>query len=75
MKLNIKGAPEELAAFVTSLSSHKPMDSLMDKLADEIIRCVEEMEGNCQSAADRPTINDPQAYLDEKRAQDGRQSQ
>lgn len=75
MKLNIKGTPEELAAFVTSLSSHKPMDSLMDKLADKIIRCVEEMEGNCQSAADRPTINDPQAYLDEKRAQDGRQSQ
>lgn len=75
MKLNIKGTPEELAAFVTSLSSHNPMGSLMDKLADEIIRCVEEMEGNCQSAADRPTINDPQAYLDEKRAQDGRQSQ
>ena len=75
MKLNIKGTPEELAAFVTSLSSHKPMDSLMDKLADEIIRCIEEMEGNCQSAADHPTINDPQAYLDEKRAQDGRQSQ
>ena len=75
MKLNIKGTPEELAAFVTSLSSHKPMDSLMDKLADEIIRCIEEMEGNCQSAADRPTINDPQAYLDEKWSQDGRQSQ
>ena len=51
MKLNIKGTPEELAAFVTSLSSHKPMDSLMNKLADEIIRRVEEMEGNCQSAA------------------------
>ena len=51
------------------------MDSLMDKLADEIIRCIEEMEGNCQSAADRPTINDPQAYLDEKWSQDGRQSQ
>ena len=75
MKLNIQITPEELAAFVTSLSSHKPMDSLMDKLADEIIRCIEEMEGNCQSAADRPTINDPQAYLDEKRSQDGRQSQ
>ena len=75
MKLNIEGTPEELAAFVTSLSSHKPMDSLMNKLADEIIRCIEEMEGNCQCAADRPTINDPQAYLDEKRAQDGRQSE